>query len=82
MNRLAYSVKVSNQGTVYFFKCPIPQCLRNRGIKVVNAQVNEEEWPQDGYEGNKVLVMQLAQFIILKQLIIFYESKKELSIGY
>ena len=28
---MVHSVKVSNQGAVYFFKCPIPQCLRNKG---------------------------------------------------
>ena len=28
---MVHSVKVSNQGAVYFYKCPIPQCLRNKG---------------------------------------------------
>ena len=32
MNDGVHSVKVSNQGATYFFKCPIPQCLRNKGV--------------------------------------------------
>ena len=32
MNGLEHSVKVSNQGAVWSFKCPISQCLRNKGV--------------------------------------------------
>ena len=34
VNSLLHSVKVSNQGSgssLVFFKCPIPQCLKNKG---------------------------------------------------
>ena len=31
VNALVHSVKVSNQGAVKFFKCPIPQCFKNKG---------------------------------------------------
>ena len=33
VNAVVHSVKVSNQGAVYFFKCPIPQCFRNKGAR-------------------------------------------------
>ena len=39
---MVHSVKASNQGAVYFFKCPIPQCLRNKGVE--EMQLKAKAW--------------------------------------